>query len=437
LSSSLLTLSDNQHILLITLPALCADSWTLKNLVKEISQTYQAYFKGENLSDEEPVQYIQFSEWQNELLEDEYAETGKAYWRNQSFPNLVLPFEAQPQSSEQFEPEVYTVKIHPDVAAKLDAIATSYKASLSEVLFAGWYTLLWRLTGQSDIAVSTVYSGRKYEELHEILGLLAKWLPVRCSLQNHFKFSEVLSQVGETLREVDQWQDYFVGEESAYSANDAVNFPIGFEFEECFDNYRAGDVSFSIDQQYVCFDRLKLKLSCVRKEESLTAAFHYDTELFDKTAIQCIAEQFQTLVEGAANNPEAAISELNLVSDRTRHYLLVELNNTQSNYLRTQCIHHLFEQQVERTPNNIAVVFENQQLTYAELNAKANQLAHYLKQQGVGSEVLVGIYAERSLNSIIALLGILKAGGAYLPLDSGTTSESLAFRLQDAKVPFC
>jgi len=435
LYSSLLTLSDNQHILLITLPALCADSWTLKNLVKEISQTYQAYFNGENLPDEEPVQYIQFSEWQNELLEDEDAETAKVYWRNQTFPSLGLPFEAQPRSSERFEPEVYTVKIHPDVAAKLDAIATLYNASLSEVLFACWYTLLWRLTGQSDIAISTVFSGRKYEELHEVLGLLAKWLPVRCSLQNNLKFSEVLSQLGETLREVDQWQDYFVEEERTNFVNDAVNFPIGFEFEEWSDKYRAGDASFSICQQYVCFDRFKLKLSCVQKEESLAAEFHYDTELFDKAAIQCIAEQFQTLVESAANNPEAAVSELNIISDRTRHHLLVELNNTQSNYPQTRCIHHLFEQQVERTPDNIAVVFENQQLTYSELNRRANQLAHYLKQQGVDAEVLVGIYAERSLDSIIALLGILKAGGAYLPLDSALPQESLTFRLQDAKVP--
>jgi thioester reductase-like protein/amino acid adenylation domain-containing protein len=435
LHSSLLTLSDNQHILLITLPALCADSWTLRNLVKEISQTYEAYFNGENLFDEEPVQYIQFSEWQNELLEDEDAETGKAYWRNQTFPNLALPFEAQSRSSAQFKSDVYTVQIHPNIAAKLDAIATLYNASLSEVLFACWYTLLWRLTGQSDIAISTVYSGRKYEELHEILGLLAKWLPVRCSLQNNLKFREVLSQVGENLREVDQWQDYFVGEERTDYVNDAVNFPIGFEFEEWSDKYRAGDVSFTIDQQYVCFDRFKLKLNCVRREKSLAAEFHYDTELFDKEAIQCIAEQFQTLVESAANNPEAALSELNILSDRTRHHLLVELNNTQTNYPQTQCIHHLFEQQVERTPNNIAVVFENQHLTYAELNAKANQLAHYLKQQGVGAEVLVGIYAERSLNSIIALLGILKAGGAYLPLDPALPAESLAFRLHDAKVP--
>ncbi|HEY9670133.1 MAG TPA: amino acid adenylation domain-containing protein [Waterburya sp.] len=434
LHSSLLTLSDNRHILLVTLPALCADSWTLKNLVKEISQTYDACLKGENLFDEEPVQYIQFSEWQNEILEDEDAETGKAYWRNQTFPNLVLPFEAKPRSSERFKLDVYTVKIHPDVAAKLDAIATLYNASLSEVLFACCYTLLWRLTGQSDIAISTVFSGRKYEELHEVLGLLAKWLPVRCSLQNNLRFSEVLLKVSENLREVDQWQEYFVGEESADSDNDAVNLPICFEFEEWLDKYRAGDVFFSIYQQYVCFDRFNLKLSCVRREESLTAEFHYDTALFDKAAIQCIAEQFQTLVENVTNNPEAAISELNIISDRTRHHLFIELNNTQTNYPQTQCIHHLFEQQVERTPDNIAVVFENQQLTYAELNAKANQLAHYLKRQGVGAEVLVGIYAERSLNSIIALLGILKAGGAYLPLDPALPAESLTFRLQDAKV---
>src|SRR4028118_538988 len=129
LYSSLVTLSDNQYILLVTLPALCADSWTLRNLVKEISQTYEAYSQGKNLSDEEPVQYIQFSEWQNELLEDEDAETGKGYWRNQAFPNLALPFEGKSQSSARFEANVYTFKIHPDIVAKLDAIATLYNAS--------------------------------------------------------------------------------------------------------------------------------------------------------------------------------------------------------------------------------------------------------------------------------------------------------------------
>jgi amino acid adenylation domain-containing protein/thioester reductase-like protein len=432
LHSSLITLSDSQHILLVALPALCADSWTLKNLVQEISQSYAICLKGEELPDE-PVQYIQFSEWQNELLEDEDAENGKAYWHEQNFQSIPLPFEAQYRRETRFDPDVYALKIHPDVVANIKALARQHNTGISEFLFACWQTLLWRLTEQSDIVVSTVGSSRKYEELYEVLGLLAKWLPVRCSFQKNLKFSEVLLQISERLREIDQWQDYFLWEEHTDSANDSVNFPIGFEFEELSDNYCAGEVSFSIYKQYVCFDRFKVKLSCVRREESIAAEFHYDTELFDKKAIQCIAEQFQSLVESATNNPEAVVGELNILSDRTRHYLLVELNNTQTNYPQTQCIHHLFEQQVERTPDNIAVVFENQQLTYAELNARANQLAHYLQQQGVGPEVLVGIYAERSLNTIIALLGILKAGGAYLPLDPALPVESLTFRLQDAK----
>ncbi len=430
LHSSLLTLSDNQYILLMTLPALCADSWTLKNLLQEINKTYAACLKGQELPDEEPVQYIQFSEWQNELLEDEDAENAKAYWRKKNVQNVTLPFEVKSRRKTRFDPDVYALKIHPDVVAKIEALVPPYNTNISEFLLACWQTLLWRLTEQSNIVISTVYSGRKYEELHEVLGLLAKWLPVHCSFQKKLKFSEALTQIGETLREIDQWQDYFIGEESTNSAS----FPIGFEFEELSDNYCDGEVSFSIYKQYVCFDRFKVKLSCVRREESLTAEFHYDTELFDKEAIQCIAEQFQTLVESAVKNSEAVVSELDILSDRTRHHLLVEFNNTQTNYPQTQCIHHLFEQQVERTPDSIAVVFENQQLTYAELNAKANQLAHYLKQQGVGAEGLVGIYAERSLHSIIALLGILKAGGAYLPLDPALPQESLTFRLHDAKV---
>ncbi|MDP8963515.1 MAG: amino acid adenylation domain-containing protein, partial [Cyanobacteriota bacterium] len=432
--ASLITLSDGLNVLLLTIPALCADSWTLKNIVRELSRSYAACLKGEELLDE-PVQYIQFSEWQNEILEDEDAEGGKAYWYRQNVQSVTLPFEAQSRRETRFEPDMYAVRIQADVVAKIEAIASLDNTTISEFLFACWQTLLWRLTGQLDIVISTVHSGRKYEELHEIMGLLAKWLPVPCSFQENLKFSEVLSQLGETLGDIDNWQDYFVGEEMAEPTSDAVGFPISFEFEDWSDKYCAGEVLFSIDKQYVCFDRFKVKLSCVRREESLVAEFHYEPNFIDKEAIECIAEQFQTLVESAAKNPEAVVSDLNLISDRTRHHLLVELNNTQSNYPQTQCIHHLFEQQVERTPNNIAVVFENQQLTYAELNKRANQLAHYLKRQGVGSEVLVGIYAERSLNSIIALLGILKAGGAYLPLDPALPAENLTFRLQDAKVP--
>ncbi|MEQ8997812.1 MAG: amino acid adenylation domain-containing protein [Coleofasciculus sp. B1-GNL1-01] len=436
LRSSLISLSATQHILLITLPSLCADSWTLKNLVKELSYIYSKGLKNEKLTDE-PVQYIQFSEWQNELLEED-AELGKAYWHKQnlgSLPALTLPFERKPSGKTGFEPDVYALRIEPEVVAKLEKIATLHQTTVAEFLFACWQTLIWRITGQSEIIVSTVFSGRKYEELQDVLGLSAKWLPVHCSFQKDFKFTEVLLQISEPLRNHEKWQEYFLWEDSTGSKDNLVNLPISFEFEEGFYKYDAGEVSFSIEKQYVCFERFKVKLTCMRREESITAEFHYDPELIDVESIKCLAGQFQTLLENLLKNPDAKVNELEILSDRQRQQLLVEFNQTQTNYPQDKCIHHLFEAQVEKTPNNIAVLFEDQHLTYAKLNQRANQLAHYLQNLGVESEVLVGIYLERTLDIIIAILGILKAGGAYLPLDTALPKEGLAFRLQDAQTP--
>lgn len=433
---SLARLSPNQHILLITLPSLCADSWTLKNLIKELSDIYSKCLKNEKLTDE-VVQYVQFSEWQNELLEED-AESGQAYWHQQSFDSLktpTLPFERKSRIKMRFEPYIHALKIEPAVVAKLEAIADLHDTKIAEFLFACWQALLWQLTGHSDIVISTVFSGRKYEDLQDTLGLLAKWLPICCSFQGNYKFTEVLSQISETLRDHDQWQEYFLWDDTTGSISNIVDLPISFEFEEWSDKYDAGEVSFSVEKQYVCFERFKVKLTCVRREESLTAEFHYDPELIDVESIKYLAEQFQTLLESVLKNPEAKVNELEILSDRQRQQLLVEFNQTQTSYPQDKCIHHLFESQVEKTPNNIAVVFEDQQLTYTELNQRANQLAHYLQKLGVESEVLVGIYLERTLDIIIAILGILKAGGAYLPLDTALPKEGLAFRLQDAQTP--
>jgi len=436
LRSSLISLSATQHILLITLPSLCADRWTLKNLVKELSYIYSKGIKNEKFNDE-TVQYIQFSEWQNELLEED-AELGKAYWQKQnlgSLPALTLPFERKPSGKTGFEPDVYALSIEPEVVAKLEKIATLHQTTVAEFLFACWQTLLWRITGQSEIIVSTVFSGRKYEELQDVLGLLAKWLPVHCSFQKDFKFTEVLLQISEHSRNHEKWQEYFLWEDGTGSRDNLVDLPISFECEEGLDKYDPGEVSFSIEKQYVCFERFKVKLTCMRREESITAEFHYDPELIDVESIKCLAEQFQTLLESVLKNPDAKVNELEILSDRQRQQLLVEFNQTQTNYPQDKCIHHLFEAQVEKNPNNIAVLFEDQHLTYAKLNQRANQLAHYLQNLGVESEVLVGIYLERTLDIIIAILGILKAGGAYLPLDTALPKEGLAFRLQDAQAP--
>ena len=445
LRTSLLSESSSQWLLLITLPSLCADSWSLKKLVKEVSYIYDACLRNEELEDE-PVQYIQFSEWCNELLEDEDVAAGKAYWRQQRLsliPSLTLPFESYSGRQTRFEPSVHTLRLEPDLVAKLDTIATLHKTTVADFLFACWQILLWRITGQSDIVVSTVYPGRKYEELYETLGLLAKWLPVYCSFQENFKFTEILSDITSLLDSHEKWQEYFLWEEHKKTNDSPLDLPVSFEFENWSDSYESGGVCFSLEKQYVCFERFKLKLCCVLRQDSLTAEFHYDPELIAPEGIQYLAEQFQTLADSALNNPEAPVGEFEIISDRQRQQLLVEFNQTQSNYPQEQSIHHRFEAQVKQTPDKIAVVFEEAQLTYAELNQRANQLAHYLQKLGVGPDVLVGILIERSssgsaslaLDIITAILGVLKAGGAYLPLDTALPRESLAFRLQDAQPP--
>ncbi|MEG4963588.1 MULTISPECIES: amino acid adenylation domain-containing protein [unclassified Microcoleus] len=431
---SLITLSSEKHILLVSLPALCADTRTLKNLVRELSQCYAACLRGEELSDE-VVQYVQFSEWQNELLEDEEAAEGKEYWTGHNFSALAslrLPFENRLINAQaQFTPQAFEVKLELALLGKVEEIARQYNTSLSTFLLACWKILLWRLIGQSDLAVGVAFDGRKYEELEPAFGLFAKFLPLCSQLTENFSFAETLQQIQQEEREAYKYQEYFSHE---YLGNSS-GFPFGFEFEEQLEKHSASGVCFSIYKQYACCDRFKVKLSCHRQNDSLAAEFHYDPIFLADNSIRCLAEQFYALVQSVATNPETAIGKLEMLSDRARNQLLVEFNSTKADYELDKCVHQLFEEQAERSPNRIAAVCENQQITYSELNARANQIAHYLQQLGIKPEVIVGICVDRSLEAIAGILGILKAGGAYLPLDPAMPKERLALMLQNAQTP--
>jgi len=314
---------------------------------------------------------------------------------------------------------------------KVEAIASQYNTSLSTFLLACWKILLWRLIGQSEIAVGVAFDGRKYEELEPALGLFAKFLPLRGQLTENFSFAETLQQIQQEEREAYKYQEYFFHE---YLGNSS-GFPFGFEFEEELEKHSASGVFFSIYKQYACCDRFKVKLSCHRQNDSLAAEFHYDPIFLADNSIRCLTEQFYALVQSVASNPQTAIGKLEMLSDRARNQLLVEFNSTKADYQLDKCVHQLFEEQAERSPNRIAAVCENQQITYSELNARANQIAHYLQQLGVKPEVIVGLCVDRSLEAIAGILGILKAGGAYLPLDPAMPKERLALMLQNAQTP--
>ncbi|MFP4120962.1 MAG: amino acid adenylation domain-containing protein [Coleofasciculus sp.] len=434
----LVSLSGDKYLLRLQLPALCADAVTLHNLVRETGQSYSAILRGDVRSDE-PLQYADFSEWQNELLNAEETEIGREYWRGQDFSArwaLKLPYDSPSLEIAPFKPEFISLAIAPNSVAKLEAIAQKYQTPIATVLLTCWQTLLWRLTGQSEIIIGTGCDGRNYEELKGALGLFAKYLPLRCCLAEDLRFSHVLQQVDESVAQIQKWQDCFSWDYVTESDEPGVEVsfcPLCFEFEDRFIPYVDDEVTFSIDELYTCIYRFRIKLSCRHRDDALITEFHYDANHLCAEDIQQLAEQFHQLVDSATNNPEATISELNILSDRARNQLLVEFNQTQADYPKDKCIHHLIEEQAERTPNSIAVAFEDQQLTYAQLNQKANQLAHYLQQLGVKPDVLVGICVERSLEMVIGILGILKAGGAYVPLDPTYPQERLAFILEDTQ----
>jgi len=431
LRSFLIKLSATKHVLIVSLPSLCGDAWTLKNLVTEISNAYSACLQGEEVL-EQVVQYVQFSEWQNQLLKDEDTEDGKEYWKQQDFSNsnsLKLPFESKSLQQSKFDPSCLSVTLGSDVLEKIETLVQQYDTSASVVLLTCWQILLWRVTGQSDIVVGTIYDRREgeYKPLYNVLGLLATCLPIKVHFVPELRFIEALELVKKATGDAEDWQDYFC------CNDDRITSPIGFEWVEWPEKWSSAGVSFSLYKQYTCIEPFKVKLTCIFNNSSLSLEVHYDTNLFAANAIQRLSRQFQTLLTCAIENPNALISHLEILTPSDRQQLLFEFNQTQIDYPLDKCIHHLFEEQVEKLPNNIAVVFEDQQLTYSELNARANQLAHYLQKRGVGPEVLVGLCVERSLEMLIGLLGILKAGGAYLPLDPALPVQGLALRLQDTQ----
>jgi len=291
--------------------------------------------------------------------------------------------------------------------------------------------------------------GRSYEELQRALGLFSKNLPLRCHLEREVPFSRLLRRVDESSREALQWQEYFSWKDdstgpgsnaagsNATGSNGKVEavpyFAAGFEFRERPGKHFAAGLRFSLRDQNCCADRFNMKLCCVEAEHSFAAEFHYDSTLFGAADVRRLSEQFQTLIESVLAEPEAAVSELAILNGAQRQQLIATFNNTATAYPKDKLVHKLFEEQVELTPDSVAVILEHRQLTYAQLNARANQLAHHLKALGVGPEVPVAICMERCPEMVVGLLGILKAGGAYVALDPAYPEERLFFMLEDSR----
>jgi len=443
LRATLVDLAAEDHTLVLGLPALCADRWTLRNLADEICRGYGSADEHPDEFSGEVTQYLQFSEWQNEMVEgeDEVAERGRAYWRKQAGGaplELTLPFEARPNATPTTPaavPERVELRVDAAVVNEIEKLTAAHGGNVADVLVACWQALLWRLSGQAEVAVGYVYDGRQYEEMHQAAGLFAKAVPVRSEIESDTRFNDLLRQVTEAVGEAGEWQAYYNPESGRAEEEAAAGGAVGYEYEERTPEQHGGEVRFEVERQQSRTERFKLKLNCVRVDAWLQVEFEYDPRVYGRATVERMARHYVQLVTSAVKQPEALVGQLNLLTERERRQMLVEWNQTAAEYSRHLCVHQLFEAQVERTPEGVAVVFEDEQLTYRELNERANQLAHHLRARGVGTDVRVGIMIGRSVGMIVGVLGILKAGGAYVPLDPTYPQERLAFMLEDAAVP--
>ncbi|MEG4207099.1 amino acid adenylation domain-containing protein [Microcoleus sp. Pol7_A1] len=305
-------------------------------------------------------------------------------------------------------------------------------------LLAAFKTLLYRYTGQTDIVVGTVTAGRNQSEIHQRMGCFVNTLVLRTVLKDNPTFWQLLEKVREVTLGAFAYQD-LPFEKLVEALHPEWNlgqnplFQVAFVLQPPMSGVDSilNWSQLDIDTETAKFD---LTLELQERPEGIVGRFEYSTDFFNSDTIERMVGHFQTLLEAIVTNPEQKIAELPLLTEFERQQLAA-WNDTETDYPKDACIHQLFEEQVELTPDAIALVFEDQQLTYKDLNQRANQLAHHLRNLGVGPEVLVGICVERSLEMIVGLLGILKAGGAYVPLDPAYPSERLAFMLEDASVP--
>ncbi len=439
----LIKLSDVKHLLLIDLPGYCVDGVTFKNLIRELELMYEASAQGVSAVLGDPLQYADFAEWQHSLLTDEAGQVGRTHWHKQAETVIGLlgnrlPFERAPGNGVNLTLKRIPIAISKKCVAQVDSIVEQKTRSSATFFLTCWRILLQRLMGQEDVVVGVACDGRTHDEMREAFGPFAKYLPVPSTLAEDLPFITALERLQQAVAEAYEWQEYFTWEDihDAAIRGDGSYCPFCFEFEERQSSSSSdATLSFKIERRETYLDRFKIRLVCYRNGDFIDAALQYDESYYSDEVMACLAKQLETLVSQAAYRPEATLSDLETLGETERHQVVHTFNVSPLQERSDQCLHHLFEAQSGHTPNNIALVYEEQSLTYRELDRRANQLAHYLKSQGVGPETAVGICVERSPELIIGLLGILKAGGAYVPIDPSYPKDRRDYLLEDSRAP--
>ncbi|HEX8317859.1 amino acid adenylation domain-containing protein, partial [Longimicrobium sp.] len=443
--ASLLRLGEDDHVLLLAMHHIVSDEWSLGVLSREFSALYQAYREGrESPLPELAVQYADYAAWQREQLEGEALNKQLGYWRERlaDAPALLeLPTDHPRPAVQTFRGAIERVHLPAEVLERLRALARHEGATLYMVALAAFQALLSRYGGSDDVVVGSPIAGRERTELEGLIGFFVNTLVLRTDVSGDPTFRALLGRVREvTLGAFENQEVPFeklVAElQPERSLSHAPLFQVAFMLQDTQDA-ATGLAELSTERVDAGFATAKvdLALTAAATRGGLRCGLSYATDLFERGTIVRLLGHLQRVLEQVAANADVRLSRLELLGEAERALVLEEWNRTEAEVPAGLCIHQLFQAQAARTPGAVAVVAEGVRLTYAELDTRANRLAHYLRGLGVGPEVRVGLYVERGPELVVSLLGVLKAGGAYVPLDPRYPADRLAFMIQDSAVP--
>jgi amino acid adenylation domain-containing protein len=441
--ATLLKLAPEEHVLLLNVHHIAFDGWSYGVLVRELSALYNAFLKGRaSPLPELPIQYVDFAAWQRQELQGEVLQAQLDYWKGRlggTLPLLELPSDRPRPVVQTHRGGMVSFALSTRLTDALKSLSRQEDVTLFVTLFATFNMLLLRYTGQEDILVGTPIANRNRPEIEGLIGFFVNMLVLRSDLSGNPTFRELLRRVKETAIDAYEHQDLPFEKlvEELNPQRDVGRSPV---FQVIFSYLNAPMQSLELDglkpsrlEYRAGGAKFDLELYLEESDEGLAGWFSYNADLFEEARIARMVGHYKKLLEEVVSDPEGRLHHFPLLTHHELEQLLVEWNATKSEYPDTACIHELFEIQASRTPEAVAVKYGGQQLTYSELNARSKQFAQKLQALGVGPDVLVAVFLERSLDMVVALLGILKAGGAYLPLDLEFPRERLAFMLGDAQ----
>ena len=439
-------------MLLLNLHHIVADGWSIGVLIRELGILYKAFASGERsptvpLLPELPIQYADFAQWQREWLQalgtngNSPLQTQLAYWQQQldGIPVLNLPADRPRPAVPSYRGAKQVLELSPALSQALEALSYREGVTLFMTMLTAFETLLYRYTQQEDIAIGSPIANRNRSELEGLIGFFVNSLVLRTDCSGQPTFRELLHRVRAVTLGAYAHQDLPFEKlvEELHPERDLSYHPL-FQVAFSLQNTPISTLELpGLTLSLLDFDtataKLDLEFHLWQDAGSVKGQMVYSTDIFDDATITRMLGHFQTLLASIVANPEQRIADMAVLSAIEKQQLLIDWNDTKTEY-SPECFHQLFEIQVRETPDAIALVFNEQQLTYRELNIRSNQLAHRLQKLGIVPDRLVGIWIERSPEMIIAILGILKAGGAYLPLDPSVPQERLNFMLADAQV---